>query len=73
MKTESYYYPEMNNAGVDITCLDYWVECKNHRGGSLGFEREVYETCMQATLAETNLPLTTRLKMSRFTGLRIPA
>lgn len=73
MKTESHYFPDMNDAGVEIILLDYWTECRYHRRGFEGFEREVYETCMQITLAETNLPLPTRLKMSRNTGVRMPA
>lgn len=73
MKIESYYYPEMSNTGVDITCLDYWVECKNHRAGTLGFEREVFETCMETNLEEPLIPFATRLKMSRNTGVRMPA
>ena len=73
MKTESLYYEHLNNRGVDLTLLDYWIECNFHRKGVEGFERPTFENCMKVNLEDQALPYATRLKMSRNTGVRIPA
>lgn len=71
MISESYYNASLNERGVDLTLHDYWIECVNHRKRVLGFERNIFEDCMSINMDNREIPFPVRLKMSRFTGVRM--